>query len=198
MKIRNHRKKEWWFYPHENSTLKKHLYVFKYKQDLMKFLTGNLENAISGTVRIEERTFSSSYTLRQYFVWYNEKQYRSGSDLKADLRQMKFRGRNYISKPHKISKEYKRYIAFSDKVISLMCHIEDENGNILRKDAKRLYDLFIKRGFKDFEPTEEDWIYINGHISDGICFSHWSDRCNFLRSKTIIEYFKRSGLLNNC
>lgn len=195
MKIRNHRKKEWWFYPPEKSTLKKHLYVFKYKQDLIKFLTSNIEQAINGTVRIEEKTFNASYALRQYFVWYNENQYRSGAALKADLLQMTFRGKKYISKPHRISKEDKRYFAFSDKIISLMCHIEDENGNILSKDAKRLYDLFIKRGFKDFEPTEDDWVYINGHISDGICFSHWSDRCNFLRAKTIIEYFKRSGLL---
>lgn len=59
MKIRNHRKKEWWFYPPEKSTLKKHLYVFKYKQDLMNFLTGNLEQSINGTVRIEERTFKA-------------------------------------------------------------------------------------------------------------------------------------------
>lgn len=198
MKIRNHRKREYWFYPPENSKLEKHLYIFKYKSKLTSFLVNNLDKCINGIVRIEELTFNASYALRQYFVWYNEKEYRSGANLKVDLRQMVFRGKKYISKSHKISKEDKRYFAFSDKVISLMCNIEDENGNILPKDAKRLYDLFVKRGFKDFEPTDEEWIYINGHISDGICFSHWSDRCNFLRAKTIIEYFKRSGLLNNC
>lgn len=198
MKIRNHRKKEWWFYPPEKSTLKKHLYVFKYKKDLMNFLNSNIEQSINGTVRIEERTFNSSYTLSQYFVWYNEIECRSGANLKADLRQMAFSGRKYFSKPHRLSKEDKIYFAFSDKVISLMCNIEDVNGKILPKNAKKLYNLFIKRGFKDFKPTEEDWIYINSHISDGICFSHWSDRCNFLRVKTIVEYFKRSGLLNNC
>lgn len=195
MKIRNHKKREWWFYPPKESTLKKHLYIFKYKQDLMKFLTSNIEQSINGIVGLGEETFNASYTLREYFVWYNQKQYRCSGNLKADLRQMPFRGRKYISKSDKISKGDKRYFAFSDKVISLMCHIEDENGNILPKDAKRLYDLFLKRGFKDFEPTEEDWDYINGHISDGICFSYWSDRCNFLRVKTIIEYFKRNDLL---
>ncbi len=195
MKIRNHRKREWWFYPPKGSMLKKHLYVFKYKQDLMKFLTSNIEQSINGIVRIEEQSFIESYAIRKYFVWYNQKQYKSGANLKADLRQMRFRGRKYITKPIRISKKNKKYYAFSDKIISLMCNIEDENGNILPKDAKRLYDLFIKRGFKDFEPTEEDLIYINGHISDGICFSGWSDRCNFLRAKTIIEYFKRNGIL---
>lgn len=63
------------------------------------------------------------------------------------------------------------------------------------KDAKKLYDLFLKRGFKDFEPTDNQWIYINGHISDGIPFWHWSDRCDALRTKTVIEYFRRNNLI---
>ena len=77
-----------------------------------------------------------------------------------------------------------------------MTNIEDDNGLITSKDAKKLVKLFEKRGFKDFVPTEEDLIYINGHILDGIDFYHWSDRCNWLRTKTIIEYFKRNNLLN--
>jgi hypothetical protein len=73
--------------------------------------------------------------------------------------------------------------------------MQDDNGIILPKDAKRLVGLFYKRGFKDFEPDEDDWNYINGHISDGISFWHWSDRCNHLRMKTIIEYFKQQKLI---
>jgi len=106
-----------------------------------------------------------------------------------------FRGRKFISKYNKIEKSAKKYFAFSDKVISLMSNIYEENGAILPSKAKRLIKLFEKRGFKDFEPTEEDWEYINGHISDGICFSYWSDRCNFLRCKVILEYFKREELV---
>ena len=72
---------------------------------------------------------------------------------------------------------------------------QGDKKTILPKDAKKLISLFEKRGFKDFEPTEEDWVYIKGHISDGIDFFHWSDRCNFLRCKVILEFFKRENLL---
>jgi hypothetical protein len=61
--------------------------------------------------------------------------------------------------------------------------------------ANKLITLFEKRGFKDFEPDEDDLYYINGHILTGIDFYHWSDRCNFLRCKVILEYFKRENLL---
>jgi len=196
MKIKNHKKREWWFYPCEGSKLnKERCYIFKYKSDLIKFLTANLSESVNGMVMLEEKSFNRSGALRQWSVWYNDKKYQSGADLKAELRQVDFRGKKYISKSHKISKEDKKYFAYSDKVISLMCHIQDEKGNVLPKDAKRLYNLFIKRGFKDFEPTDDDLKYINGHISDGIDFFHWSDRCNWLRTKTIIEYFKRKNLL---
>lgn len=196
MKIRNHRKIEWWFYPPEDSKLNKgRCYRFKYKSDLMKFLTTNLDETMNGEVRLEESCFAYSGCMRMWAVWYNDKEYRSGAKVKADLRQMDFRGRKFVHRPHKIAKDTKKYFAFSDKVISLMCRLQDDNGLILAKDAKRLVELFKKRGFKDFDPDEDDMRYIDGHISDGIDFYHWSDRCNWLRTKTIIEYFKRENLL---
>lgn len=198
MKIRNHRNKEWWFFPPENSKINKgKWYRFKFKSDLMKFLTANLAESVNGEVRIEESCFGYSGCLRMFSVWYNDKECKSGAKVKADLRQMDFRGRKFVHKQHKIEKDSKKYFAFSDKVIRLMCNIQDDNGIILSKDAKRLVELFKKRGFKDFEPNEEDWQYIDGHISNGIDFYHWSDRCNWLRTKTIIEYFNRSGLLSS-
>ena len=196
MKIRNHRKREYWFRPSENSKLKKHLYRFKYMQDLMKFLNNNLEESINGTVDQEEQSFNHSGCRRSWFVWYNDHAPRTAK-LKIELRQLYFRGRKFICKTHTISKSSKRFYAFSEKVISLMSHIEDDNGKILHKDAEKLISLFYKRGFKDFEPNEEDWTYINGHISDGIQFSYWSDRCNHLRMKTIFEYFKREKLIKS-
>jgi hypothetical protein len=109
---------------------------------------------------------------------------------------MDFRGRKFISKNNKISKESKKYFAFSDKITSLMCNIyEEDEKTILPNKANKLIELFKKRGFKDFTPTEEDLKYINGHILDGIQFSYWSDRCNFLRCKVILEFFKRECLL---
>lgn len=55
MKIRNHRKYEWWFRPAFDSKLEKNLYRFKYKADLMKFLNKNLKESVNGyfTVRAD-------------------------------------------------------------------------------------------------------------------------------------------------
>lgn len=196
MKIRNHRKYEWWFRPNKDSKLEKHLYIFKYKSSLMKFLNKHFEDAINGTVILEQSSFQGSGSVREWFVWYNDYALK-GAPIKIELRQLLFRGGKYIFKPKKISKTSKKYFAFSDKVISLMSNIyQDDEETILPKDAKRLITLFEKRGFKDFEPDEEEWDYINGHIEYGIQFSYWSDRCNFLRCKVILEYFKREGLLN--
>lgn len=198
MKIRNHRKREYWFYPSDDSNLeKKSAYRFKYKSSLMKFLNKNLIDAVNGTVTIDENSFGSSGAVREYSVWYNRYDFENkGHELKVVLKQSDFRGRKYIFKPSKISKESKKYFAFSNKVISLMCNIQDDNGNILEKDAIRLVELFKKRGFKDFEPDEDGWNYINGNISEGIPFYYWSDRCNWLRTKAVIESFKRSGLID--
>jgi hypothetical protein len=195
MKLRSHKKREYCFFPPLNSELKKHSYTFKYKKDLMKFLNSNFLNTLDGVVDIHENTLNASYTLRSYSVWYNKREYTTGVKPKIVLKQQTFRGKKYISKTHKISKEDKKYFAFSEKVINLMCNIETEDGIISPEKAKNLYTLFIKRGFKDFEPSEEDLQYINGHISKGIDFYHWSDRCNWLRTKTIIEYFKRENLI---
>lgn len=195
MKIRNHRKYEWWFRPPEHSKLEKHLYKFKYKSDMMKFLNNNIKEVVNGTVSLDHNSFDCSNTIREWFVWYNDYDVK-GAKLKIELRQLLFRGRKYIYKSNKISKRNKKYFAFSEKIISLMSNIyQGDEKTVLPKDAKKLIDLFEKRGFKDFEPTEEDWIYINGHISDGIDFFYWSDRCNFLRCKVILEFFKRENLL---
>lgn len=195
MKIRNHRKYEWWFRPSKNSKLEKHLYRFKYKSDMMKFLNKNFEESLNGTVSLDHKSFNCSNTIREWFVWYNDYDVK-GAKLKIKLKQLLFRGRKFISKHNEISKKNKRYFAFSGKVSSLMCNIyQSDEETILPEDAKRLIELFKKRGFEDFEPTEDDLIYINGHIIDGIQFSYWSDRCNFLRCKVILEFFKREGLL---
>lgn len=194
MKIRNHRKYEWWFRPSKLSKFEKHLYRFKYKSDMMKFLNKNFKESINGTVSLDHSCFNSSGCVREWFVWYNDYDVK-GSKLKIELRQLLFRGRKYIFKPSKIEKESKKYFAFSNKIVSLMCNIcEEDEETILPNKANKLIHLFKKRGFKDFEPDEEEWEYINGHISNGISFFHWSDRCNFLRAKTIYEYFKREGL----
>lgn len=196
MKIRNHRRNEWWFFPTKTSKLNRGTcYRFKKKSSLMGFLTANINEAVNGEVRLEQSSFGISGCVRMWTVWYNQNEYRKGADLKADLRQLDFRGRKWVHKPQPISKSSKKYFAFSEKVISLMCRLQDESGAILPKDAKKLVELFYKRGFADFTPTVEDNTYIYGHISDGIDFHHWSDRCDWLRTKTIIEYFKKTNLI---
>ncbi len=179
MKIRNHRKREWWFSPPKGSPIcKSRWYRFKYKSDLMRFLNHNLVNAVNGEVRLEECSFWGSYCLKSWIVWHK--------DGIADLRLI------HKMKTPKVSKTSKQYFAFSDKIINIMTRID---GDPSPEVAKSLVKLFQKRGFKDFEPTEDDWQYINGHIKQGIDFYHWSDRCNWLRTKTIIEYFKQKNLI---
>lgn len=197
MKIRKHKRKEYIFTPHRNSKLRENrrLFLFKKKSKLMSFLNGNLYDALNGTVSLQVSSFDGSGCEREWFVWYNDYKNKQGAKPRIELRQLWFRGRRYIFKPSKISKASKKYFAFSDKVISLMCRIQDENGNITKKDATKLIELFKKRGFVDFEPDNDQMEYINGHISNGIDFYHWSDRCNFLRCKVILEYFKRKELI---
>lgn len=197
MKIRNHRKREWWFFAPEYSKLKKSAYRFKYKSSLMNFLKGNLYEVLNGEVRLEESAFGHSGCTRMWTVWINDRAYDAGAKIKIELRQVLFRGRKYVFKSQEVSKEDKKYFAFSDKVISAMSDIKDENGVITAQKAQKLVELFKKRGFKDFIPDADDLAYINGHIGDGIDFSYWSDRCNWLRTKTIIEYFKKERLLDD-
>lgn len=196
MKIRNHKKREYIFYPIEENRqyFESKRFIFKYKSDLIKFLNKHLIHAVNGTVTLSESGFGYSGSIREWFVWYNERSLKHGN-IQIELRQLDFRGRKFIHKKHIIGKRDKKYFAFSNKVINLMYYIEKEDGTIESKDAKKLVDLFYKRGFKDFEPTEEDWTYINGHIGVGIEFKYWCDRCNWLRTKTIIEYFKRKNLI---
>lgn len=198
MKIRNHRKREYWFYPSDDSNIeKKSAHVFKYKRSLMRFLNKNIFEAVNGIVRVEEKSFGSSGPIREYFVWYNKYEFENKQQaLRVVLKQLDFRGKKYIFKPQKVSKDNKKYFAFSNKVISLMSEIESDNGEILKKDARKLVDLFKKRGFKDFEPDKDEWEYINGNILKGIPFFYWSDRCNWLRTKAVIESFKRDGLIS--
>lgn len=196
MKIRSHRKYEWWFYPHKESEIKLPAKIFKYKSSLIRYLNANFEGALGGTITLHHNSFNSSSSIREWFVWYNDYTHSKKTPMKISLRQLDFRGRKYISKPSKISKGDKRYFAFSNKVIPLMCNMQDDNGIILSKNAKKLVELYKKRGFKDFTPNKEDQDYIDFYLEKGIDFYHWSDRCNWLRTKTVIEYFKIKGLLN--
>jgi hypothetical protein len=196
MKIRNHRKKEWWFSPHKNSSIKgDRWFIFKTKSSLMRFLNANFEQCLNGTVRLEEKCFNSSGCIREWFVWYNDYVSNKKEPMKIVLKQQLFRGSKYIFKPSKISKGDKKYFAFSNKVINLMCRIKKDDGSIDKKDAEKLVHLFYKRGFKNFIPNAEDKDYIDFYLEKGIDFYHWSDRCNWLRTKTVIEYFKINGIL---
>lgn len=198
MKVRNRRIREWVFIPDEESKLKKNSYRFKYKIKLLKFINSNLMECLNGTVSIKEYYFNSSYTVRAWYVWVNEKSYSSGATLKADLRQVLWREKKYINKPNKIEKADKKYFTYSHKIINLMLHIGNDINNgigINPSNSKNLYKLFLKRGYKDFEPTDSELDYINDNIEKGISFYYWSDRCNWLRCKTIIEYFKRNNLI---
>jgi hypothetical protein len=193
MKIKNHRKIEYWFYPPKNSSLEKHCYVFKYKKDLINFLEYNFYQAINGEVIVHVSDFSGFYTLREYFVWLKRKTDGKRKHVNIQLKQELFRGRKFVCKSKKIEKTDKKWFAFSDKIISLMCK---NANNWTPNSAKNLIELFKKRGWKDFIPDKDDQDYINYYLEKGIDFFHWSDRCNSLRSKVIYEYFKKEKLIN--
>lgn len=194
--IKKHKKRKYHFFPPDGSKLQRgYCYTFTRMSTLIHFLTANLDETINGSVDQQERGFGGFGTTKMWAVWYNQEAHNQGAKIKAELRRIAMRNK-WHRKPFKLSKVSKKYRAFSDKVISLMERIEDENGVIKAQDAKRLVELFYKRGYKDFEPSEKEWEYINGHISSGIDFYHWSDRCDWLRTKTVIEYFKRNNLLN--
>ncbi len=189
MKIRNHKQREWILFPKEGPTK-----IFKHKSALMKYINANLDTCINGYVRLGEKTFNASYTLREWFIWYNDYIKNSSEPIKAELRQVLFRGKKYISKSWSISKEDKLYFAFSDKIFNLMFVISEKG--IDKNKANNLMKLFKKRGFKDFQPDEETQEYINSNINN-IPWTYWSDRCNFARCKAILEYFKKENLIDN-
>ncbi len=200
MKIKNHIKYEWWFRPHENSKLQnklkpyKRIFVFRYKSDLMKFLNNNFEDVLNGEVSISYQTFNSFATLREYFVWYND--YADINEpSKIVLKQLDFRGRKYISPIDKISKLSKKYFSMSSKRMSLMWYI-GKNG-INKSHAKNLLNIFYKSGFKDFIINKENQKYVDYYLVDGneIPWLYWSDRCDYLRMKIIIEWFKQNNLI---
>jgi hypothetical protein len=198
MKIRKHKKREYVFFPSDDNrkSFDKRVYIFKYKSNLMKFLNKHGVNSLNGIVRMDISEFGHSGSLREWVVWFNQYGYENkNQNFKIELKQEYFRGKKFIHKPMKISKESKKYFAFSDKVLSLMCNLEDDNGNIEKFKAGKLVKLFYKRGFKDFTPTEEDQEYIDYYLEKGIDFYYWSDRCNWLRTKTVIEYFKKKNLI---
>lgn len=188
MKLRNHRKQEWLFFPPANSSMAKKCYSFQRKEKLMDFLSNNFINCINGIVSLSENGFGYRHTKRQWQVWYNQAAIVfCEANPKVVLIQLPFRNKRFISRLHKVSKSSKKYFAFSDKRINIMCSIK---GIPTAQQAISLVNVFHKSGFKDFEPDADDLIYINGHICDGIDWFYWSDRCNILRMKTIITYLQ--------
>jgi len=194
MKLRNCRKREYIFFPSDESSLGKRSYVFKSKTKLYNFLNGRIADSINGLVRVYENYLSSCYWIADYDVYYNYKQYNSGAKLRINLSlfdKNKYRKR--------LSKEDKKYFAFSNRRIELMSKIQDDinnNRGIDKSNAKNLVKVFYKSGFKDFDlETSENKEYILYNIENGIPFSYWSDRCGYVRMKAIIEYFKLNNII---
>lgn len=177
MKLKNSKQKTWVFVPRTNSLLRNK--SFKYKSDLMKYLNNNFNEVINGTIRLEFDYFGMFHTSKEWLVWVKS------NFLEIELRQLSFSR----TKTQKVKKEDKKYFTYSDKIINLMCYI-DKLDVISPNHIKNLVKLFYKRGFKDFILNEDEQEYVNYYINNGIDFFHWSDRCNTLRTKTIIEYFK--------
>lgn len=193
MKIRKHKVKEYWFYPPDGSKLEKgSCYIFKYKRDLMKLLRGYPDDSANGIVRIHISSFAGGYVSKSYQVWYNQYKYIKGANFKIELKLLDSR------KPSKyfmsMSNSDKRWRAFTDKICIKMCRFQEDDVELAKRQAKNIVDLYYRRGFVD-EPDDENEEYIKYYIENGIDFYHWSDRCNWLRTKTIIRYFKTKGYI---
>ena len=204
MKIRNHKKTEYLFYPHEKSKLLKgEPYRFKRKQDLMRFLNNNFDESLNGEVYLDENSFYHSAFIREWQVWFNDykyykhrKQKGCNISMQIELKPILFRNHKSIFSKGKIKKSSKVWMAFAEKVSNRMLDIYEKDNSIKKEKAQSLVKLFYKQGFVDFKPDTEDQEYIDFYIKEGIDFMYWSDRCNSLRKKTIIEYFKKEGLID--
>ena len=115
MKIRNHKKREYIFYPIEENRqyFESKRFIFKYKSDLIKFLNKHLIHAVNGTVTLSESGFGYSGSIREWFVWYNERSLKHGN-IQIELRQLDFRGRKFIHKKHKNMKAKMRGISVQE------------------------------------------------------------------------------------
>lgn len=180
MKIRKLKKKTWMFFPRKSSSLPKMSYSFKYKKDLMNFLSSNFSECHSGKVTIWHQSPNYSYYGDIFQVWHT-----NGYVTLHRLR----RG----FKKCKTTKKSKRWFAFSKKVLNRMNLVENEDGTINKPIARNLVELFYKRGFKDDIELKNG--EMKHYLKEGIPFHYWSDRCNFTRCKIIIEYFKLKNVL---
>lgn len=184
--------KEYVFIPSDKSGIRYNFrnHKFRYKKDLMNYLRGNsIEEVINGVVRFSITDGIREFNKKSWGVWLNPNKVYN----EPFLFRIKERGEKMFNKS-KLSKLEKTNIAYGNKIITLMISIHKE---ITSAKANNLYDLFIRTGYIDFIPSEDDLVYINGYIGDGIDFCYWSDRCgDDLRRKTILTYFKRGGFLN--
>jgi hypothetical protein len=185
MKIRNHKKFTYKFFPYENSKLiRGTCYEFKYKRSLIKFLTKNFPECLNGIVFLDVDSFNGFWTIAEYFVWFED-----------DYIKLCKKNRKYYKHWRKetIRKDLKKYCAYYNKIETLMLYIDKYGEDKIH--ARNLVNLFYRSGFKDFIPDEEEQKYIDFYKEDGVDFEDWSDRCYPLRQKVIIEYFKAKNLI---
>ena len=175
MKLRDHKKYEYVVW------IEGKRHAFKYKSKLMAFLNGVGDKALNEVVEMYFKTLNSSYTHREWLVWWNDSEYRSGASFKIVLKQLPFREKKYVF-PHRPYD--KKWFAVS----ALICReMQKEEINF-----EKLLKLFYKRGFVDRELNEEEKEYVDSYINE-IPYSYWSDRCNWLRTKTIYEQIRSNG-----
>lgn len=196
MKIRKHKKREYIYFPPDGSKLTKNSYIFKRKDKLLKFLNGDVLGNLNGIIKVCENGFGYSIELYRLNVWYNQSVYNSGHGLRIELKKDEYFRKE---RKHKISKESKKYFAFSERRISLMTIIGfdiSEGRRPNRSHVRNLVKVFYKSGFKDFDlDSSDNKEYIENNVNKGIPFSYWSDRCGYVRMKAVIEYFKKHKLI---
>lgn len=186
--IRREKKKYTWLV--RPSSDKYEIKNFKYKSSVLKYLMSMDVDALNSVVSRTVNTFDSSYTNSESLVWFNEHDFYHGSDFKLVFKKITYGGRKYIHKIETIEKTTVKFFAFSDKIISLMGNLSE---NLCDNDLIKLLLLFHKRGFRDFETTDEYYnSYLDKYNIETLdTFFYWSDRCNFMRCKIIHDLIKR-------
>ena len=176
---------------HYNLYLLDKVYTRKKIDEVYEILKRFGDMALNAHLRREAYWLNMSFTEKEWIIWYDEK------ILKKHNKFVLKRCLDYKHPKMHMENSSTKFFAFSEKVINLMGNIGD-NG-LTDNRLFRLLVLFHKRGFKDFifeenDVYEKDYYtaYMDKYTIDTFeDWWYWSDRCNFLRTKVLVDMIKR-------
>ena len=181
MKIRKEKYKyEWVVFPSSDKFKNK---TFKRFDDAKKYLVSMGADALETIVRKDIKTFNSLHTECEYFIWFNKyENINKKQNLCLTLNRVHYRNKKFISR--KTSKSDLNYFKYSNRVISLMCHIANERV-YNDSNLKNLIEIFKKR-FGELPNNPNGYGESINKLNDCKWWC-WSDRCGYDRASVIIK-----------